>query len=206
MYEIGTIKRLQVQPTSLKVGQKPHRYYDPSPLLIVDHLLVSAKGAIGVKEDGSQVIDVHHMDHLESHNIDGVNGLSIGFTSHYEAMRSKFDQHVVDGCAGENILVEVDKQFTIAELRNGLAIQSADSGQVVHLTDIVLAAPCVEFSHFASSTINQGPTGIPLSNVELKAALQFLDKGMRGFYAGVVGDESPVVIRTGDRVFIVEVD
>jgi hypothetical protein len=198
MNEIGRIKRLQVQPTSLKVGQKPYRYYDPSPLLIVDHLLVSTKGAIGIMAEGIQVIDVHHVDHPLSHNVDGINGLSIGFTSHYEAMRSKFGQHMVDGCAGENILIEVDREYTLAELRNGLAIQSPDTGQVVHLTDIVIAAPCVEFSHFAANS------GTPLPNSELRATLQFLDEGMRGFYASATNPEDQIVaLRVDDKVFVV---
>jgi hypothetical protein len=197
MREIGRIKGLQVQPTSLKVGQKPYKYYDPSPLLIVDHLLVSTKGAIGIMADGSQVIDVHHMDHPESHNIDGINGLSIGFTSHYEAMRSKFGQHIADGCAGENILVEAEREYMLGELRRGMAIQSPDTGQVVHLTDIVVAAPCVEFSHYAANS------GEPLPNRELRTTLQFLDEGMRGFYASATNSEDQIVaLRVGDRVFV----
>ena len=197
MYEIGRIKRLQVQPSSLIVGQKPSRYYDPSPLITVDHLLVSAKGVIGVKEDGSQVIDVHHLDHPKSHNLDGVNGLSIGFTSHYAAMRSRFGQHMVDGCAGENILVEVDREYTPADLRNGMAIQSPDTGQIVYLTDIVLAAPCVEFSHFTANS------GMSLPNSKLRETMQFLDRGMRGFYATASNIENQVAIRVGNRVFAV---
>ncbi len=197
MREIGTIKRLQVQPSALKVGQKPHRYYDPSPLLTVDHLLVSAKGAIGVMADGSQVIDVHHVNHPLSRNVDGVNGLSIGFTSHYKAMRSKFGQHIVDGCAGENILLEVSREYTLDGLRNGLAIQSADTGHLVYLTDLMIAAPCVEFSRFAANY------GVPLSNAELKATMQFLDNGMRGFYATVSNTDDQVAVRVGDRVFVV---
>jgi hypothetical protein len=198
MREIGTIKLIQVQPTSLKIGQKPHRYYDPSPLVIVDHLLVSAKGAVGVMADGSQVIDLHHVDHPVSYNVDGVNGLSIGFTSHYEAMRSRFGQHLVDGCAGENILVEVTRALTLADLGNSLAIQSTASGQLVHLANLMVAAPCVEFSQFAANH------GMPLSNAELKETLQFLDDGMRGFYATLSNTEDQVAVRVGDKVFMVD--
>ncbi len=139
MHEIGQITLLQVQRSSLKVGRHLHKYYDPSPLLIVDRLLISAKGALGVTADGSQVIDLHHVDHPASHNQSGVNGLSVGFTSHYAAMRSRFGQHMVDGCAGENVLVAVERELRLADLRNGLAIQTQDTGQVVYLTSLMVA-------------------------------------------------------------------
>ncbi len=196
MHEIGQITLLQVQRSSLKVGRHLHKYYDPSPLLIVDRLLISAKGAIGVTADGSQVIDLHHVDHPASHNHSGVNGLSVGFTSHYTAMRSRFGQHMVDGCAGENILVAVERELRLADLRNGLAIQTQDTGQVVYLTGLMVAAPCVEFSHFAANY------GMPLPDAELQATLQFLHHGRRGFYATATGDQ--VAVRAGDRVFLVD--
>jgi hypothetical protein len=35
MREIGSIKQLQIQRATLKQGQRPQRYYDPAPLLVV---------------------------------------------------------------------------------------------------------------------------------------------------------------------------
>ena len=55
MREIGRVKLVQVHPAPLKVGRHPNAYYDPSPLLVVDTLLVSPYGAIGVTESESSL-------------------------------------------------------------------------------------------------------------------------------------------------------
>src|SRR5947209_4451089 len=114
MHEIGRIKLLQVQQSGLKVKQEPYGYYDPAPLLTVKSLLLHPVGVIGITPDGRRVIDVHHVEHPSSRNRKGNNGVSVGFTSHYEAMRGKFGDHVADGCAGENILVEAENILRLA--------------------------------------------------------------------------------------------
>src|SRR5262249_26098605 len=105
MRAIGQIARLQVQQSSLKVEEWGQVYYDPAPLLVVELLQLSPEGVIGITADGRRVVDVHHMRHPTSHNSRGVNGVSLGFTSHYVAMRQAFGEHLLDGMAGENILV-----------------------------------------------------------------------------------------------------
>src|SRR5437763_11509151 len=35
LHEIGRVKQVQVQRSSLKVGERPHAYYDPTPLFVV---------------------------------------------------------------------------------------------------------------------------------------------------------------------------
>ncbi len=199
MREIGRIKRLQVQRSRLKLGEKPDRYYDPAPLLPVSRLLLMAKGVIGVTADGEQIIDVHNADHPETRNVNGCNGISIGFSSHYAAMRDHFGVHLIDGIAGENILVETGARQSLADLERGVAIQSAAAGQMIYLKDLLVATPCVEFSRFAAT----GITGMvpPLANTELKEALQFLDAGQRGFYATLAEAQEPVAIQAGDSVF-----
>jgi hypothetical protein len=199
MQEIGRIKQVQVQRSRLKPGQKPERYYDPAPLLIVKSVLLSTKGVIGVTADGERVIDVHNVDHPESRNRDGYNGISIGFTSHYEAMRSRFGDHLMDGIAGENILVEVDDQQSINDLERGVTFQISATGRMVYLQDLMEAAPCLEFSRFAAT----GITGrVPeLANEQVKETLQFLDHGMRGFYATFAESQEMVTIQAGDKVF-----
>ncbi|HZR43707.1 MAG TPA: hypothetical protein VFB12_26580 [Ktedonobacteraceae bacterium] len=199
MQEIGRIKQIQVQRSRLKPGQKTERYYDPAPLLIVNSLLLSTKGVIGVTADGEQIIDVHNVDHPESRNSNGYNGISIGFTSHYKAMRRHFGDHLMDGIAGENILVEVDDQQSINDLERGVMIQISATGQMVYLQDLMEAAPCVEFSRFAVT----GITGrVPeLANEQVKEALQFLNLGRRGFYATLADSHELVAIQAGDRVF-----
>jgi hypothetical protein len=193
MREIGTIKQVQIQRSSLKVGERPSRHYDPSPLLVVEGLLLTPGGAIGLKDD-VHIIDVHHADHPDSRNA-GPNATSFGFTSHYRAMRARFGDHLVDGCAGENILIDADQQLTLEVIAQQVAIQIS-SGEIVYLRHVMVAAPCVEFSQYAARTPN------PLSSQQMKETLQFLDNGMRGFYATL--DGQPQSVQPGDRVFVAE--
>lgn len=196
MREIGRIKQVQVQPTSLKFGSRLQTYYDPSPLLVVDYVLVSAEGVIGVAADGKQVIDVHHVQHPGSKNSGGKNGVSIGFTSHYAAIRAKLRPQLADGAAGENILIEADRPFALADLGEQVAIQSAETGEVLYLARLKVAAPCVEFSQYAAND------GIPMSAEALKETLQFLHNGRRGFYATATNVQESMSIRAGDSVFV----
>jgi hypothetical protein len=196
MHEIGRIKLLQVQQSGLKVKFYPYGSYDPTPLLTVESLLLSPDGVIGVTADSRQVIDVHHAQHPASRNNRGVNGVSIGFTSHYEAMRGKFGDHLLDGCAGENILVEAENILKLADLGKRLAIQTQKTGDLIYLTRLKVAAPCVEFSLFAANH------GMALPAAQLKETLQFLDGGKRGFYATVVGQSDQMLVQAGDRVFV----
>src|SRR5882724_8535492 len=111
MRTIGTVTRLQIQRDSLKTGEKPTRTYDPTPLLAVPALHVSPDGALGASPGGMWVVDVHHRAHPDTKNEDGLHGISIGFTSHYDAMREHFGNRVEVGCAGENIIATSDRRF-----------------------------------------------------------------------------------------------
>src|SRR6266542_383079 len=106
MRTIGTITRLQIQRGSLKQGEKPTRVYDPTPLLSVPALNVTPEGALGASPDGADawIVDVHHRAHPYTKNEDGLHGLSLGFTAHYDAMRQHFGGKLEVGCAGENII------------------------------------------------------------------------------------------------------
>ena len=192
MREIGLIKQVQLQRSSLKQGQRPQRFYDPTPLLLVERLRLAPGGVSAISADGLPIIDIHHADHPETKNKLGINGISIGFTSHYRAMRDRYGAHLKDGCAGENILIESDHVWSIDELGAELVIQRAD-GQLVALAGLIPAAPCVEFSRFAHLSAD------PLTSDQLRTTLQFLDGGMRGFYARLM-DGQDAEICAGDRV------
>jgi hypothetical protein len=189
---IGTVTRLQIQESSLKVGDKPRRY-DPAPLRAVPELIVTRAGVYFIDGTGTTIIDVHNVDHSTSKNR-ATNGLSLGFTSHYAAMRERFGDHLSDGIAGENILIESTRTFAESELLGGVIVES-DDGRRLPLTDIIVAAPCVEFTRFAlrfpaaakpDKTVTEG--------------LQFLHNGMRGFYASLHSE--PATIQLGDRVYL----
>ena len=190
---IGTIVRLQIQESSLKVGDRPRRY-DPAPIRSVPALSVSAAGVVGLVENGEPIVDVHHHDHPASKNRGGENGISLGFTGHYQAMRQRFGQHLADGIAGENILIEADRQFQEEELATGVVVEGI-AGRRLELRPVIVAAPCVEFSRYALKF----PDGAR-PDVTVTEALRFLDAGMRGFYATYEGD--PAVIEVGARVLL----
>ncbi|MHB8599168.1 MAG: hypothetical protein ACYDER_20440 [Ktedonobacteraceae bacterium] len=198
MLEIGRIKQVQIQPSPLKVESSDFTYYDPSPLLVVENLELTPDGVFGITAKQKRVMDVHHIDHPTSGNHHGTNGVSFGFTSHYETMRTQFGEHIVEGCAGENILIETDGIITLSDLGNKVAIQSKETGQFVYLTKLKVATPCIEFSQFAANH------GLPLAAAPLKATLQFLNHGRRGFYATALAQETLVLVKTGDRVFVMD--
>ena len=189
---LGPIVRLQIQRASLKLGEKPNRLYDPAALLEVDALTLTPAGAVALLPDGSALLDVHHTAHPRSRNSDGVNDLSVGFTGHYARMRASFGPHLADGCAGENLLVDYEAQVDLAAIKGGLAIQSADDIWT-WLHGVRVALPCVEFSTYAARPSGPG---------DLKAALQFLDHGLRGFYC-VYDEAAPATVRVGDSVWAV---
>jgi hypothetical protein len=86
MREIGRVRLVQIQTSPLKVGRRPNAYYDPSPLLVVDTLLLTPHGAIGVTAEGNHITDVHHAHHPATRNHHGKNDLSVGFTNHYAGL------------------------------------------------------------------------------------------------------------------------
>ena len=190
---IGTIVRLQIQESSLKVGDKPRRY-DPAPIQSVPALSVSSAGVVGLMENEQSIVDVHNHDHPASKNRRGENGISIGFTGHYRVMRQRFGQHLADGIAGENILIEADRQFQEEELADGVVVEGT-GGKQLELRPVIVAAPCVEFSRYALQFPDDARPDTTVTE-----ALRFLDAGMRGFYATYDGE--PAMVEVGARVFL----
>lgn len=191
---IGSIVRLQVQVVSLKVGEAPRKRYDPEGLRTVPTLEVNEGGVQGWTDDNEPLADVHHLDHPHSKSRGGENGISLGFTSHYEEMRERFSDHLTDGIAGENILVATDRHVDEAELANGVVIATAD-GRQIRLDNAFSAAPCAEFSRYALRfPDDQRP------DQTVTEALRFLNDGMRGYYLRYHG--TPERIAVGDAVFV----
>lgn len=188
---IGTVTRLQIQESSLKVGDTPRRY-DPAPLRAVPELVVTRAGASFVDETGTTIIDVHNVGHPASKNR-ATNGVSLGFTSHYAAMRERFGDHLSDGIAGENILIETARTFAESDLSGGVIVEN--DGQHLPLTGVIIAAPCVEFTRFALRFPDDAKPDKTVTE-----GLQFLHNGVRGFYASIDGE--PATIQLGDRVFL----
>jgi hypothetical protein len=188
---IGKIARLQIQRTTLSLGERPDRYYDPAGLVSVSELTLTPHGALARLPNGETVLDYHHADYPDGGNA-GENDLSINFTPHYDAIRTKFgnSDHLFDGCGGENILIETGEQVSLEAVRGGVAVRT-QAGGLAWLRQVMVARPCQPFSKYVSRRTE--PESI-------KEALQFLDNGARGFYCAL--EEGEVTVAVGDAVLI----
>jgi hypothetical protein len=192
---IGPIVRVQVQINPLKVGAKPHERYDPGNIRQVTALEIGPQGVIGLDPDRDHALgDVHNREHPRS-RFRGENGVSIGFTSHYRAMRDRFGGHLTEGIAGENILVACDEPVPLNDIANGLVIGEGDDAVIID--EWVIARPCAPFTRFS--------LGLPheqKSDRRVTEGLQFLDDGTRGFYGRYHETRpSPALIRPGAIVY-----
>jgi hypothetical protein len=182
---IGYIERLQIQPESLKTNLAAPLGYDPSNLLEVTALKLTLQGCVGV-DKGQDILDIHHQHHARS-GFSKNNGVSFNFTSHYQKMQQHFGDKVYLGCAGENIIISSNQLFTRHDLSNGISLEES------RLESVTAAPPCAPFASWILSVENPPPQ-------TLKAALQFLQHGTRGFYATCSSEEK--IIRVGDTVRI----
>jgi len=190
MRRVGRVAFLQIQTARMKQGQAPHRVYNPAPLLRVAQLQVTDQGLHGITEAGDSIMDVHHAQHPHT-RWRGDNTISVGFLPHYEQMRARFGPHMADGLAGENILIACDGSPDI-----GCDFFIEDSeGQRLHLSQVIPAPPCAEFSAFC--------LGRTPSATELKNVLQFLDGGRRGYYALPQLGGARFFVRPGDTLYTV---
>lgn len=191
MRVLGPIVRLQIQRSSLKTGEKKQKRYDPAPLLALERLWMGPDGAIA-RVNGTEILDVHHRTHPGGKNADGLHSISVGVTSHYREMQARYGDHMVLGCAGENIIVELDRRLTFDQTQAGLVILTGDGQERLRLRVLKATEPCKPFSGFAHRHQVVEPE-------VLKATLQFLDGGTRGFY---VTPESEAEVRVGDLLAV----
>ena len=195
--ELGRVKLVQVQPDGLIIETPSGHFYDASRLVEVDRLYITMLGIEATTPEGEHVLDIHHIDHPNK-AYDNDDLVCIGFTSHYQAMRARFGEHMVDGIAGENITIEYEQEVWLEDLGQQIAIENADSGHMARLDVLNFAAPCGEFSHFAASSQHK-----QLPAAKLKSTLQFLGNGRRGFLLVLSDNQEPATVRSGDRVFVV---
>jgi len=192
---LGPIVRLQVQAEKIKSGKGPQERYTPAGILTpVQSLRLDSGGVHGITVTGDVVEDVHHRDHPRS-RFRGINGISFLATSHYAKMREQFGDHLVDGIAGESVLVDYDDILTLEDLAGGIVIGSATQPVEVHTWSV--AHPCAPFSRFATRFPDDAKP-----DRRITEALRFLDDGTRGFY-GVLDDvPEGREIHLGDMVYL----
>jgi len=147
--ELGTVKLVQLQPNGLIIEKGSGYFYDESRRVEVDRLEINSKGIEATTPAGEHVLDIHHLDHHDK-EYDDDDLVCIGFTSHYQAMRTRFGDHMVDGIAGENIIIEYPDEIWLDDLGDQIGIENQETGQLLILDQVQVAAPCEEFSHFAA--------------------------------------------------------
>lgn len=195
MCELGKVKLVQLQPSGLIIETPSGYFYDAARRVEVDRLLITKKGIEATTSEGEHVLDIHHLDHPDK-AYDDDDLVSIGFTSHYEAMRARFGGHMVDGIAGENIIIEYEKEVWVENIGQKIVIENSETGHRTWLDLIRFAAPCEEFSHFAAQCQQER-----LPAAELKATLQFLNNGRRGFLLILRAGQEATLVQPGDKVF-----
>ena len=163
-------------------------------------MLITSKGIEAITPSGEHVLDIHHIDHPDK-AYDNNDLICIGFTSHYDAMRARFGEHMVDGIAGENIIIEYGKEIWPEDLGSQIAIESIDTGHRTLLDMVSFAAPCDEFSHFVAQSQHER-----LPAAKLKSTLKFLNNGRRGFLLVMSDGQENAEVQPGDRVFRVGSD
>ena len=197
MQAIGRVKLVQVQPNGLIIETPSGYFYDASRRVEVDRLFITSKGIEATTPEGEHVLDIHHIDHPDK-AYDNDDLISIGFTSHYEAMRIRFGEHMIDGIAGENIIIKFDDEVWSEDIGDQIAIENIETGRRTILDLECFAAPCNEFSHFATQSQHER-----LPAAELKSTLQFLNDGRRGFLFVLREGQDPAIVQQGDRIFVV---
>lgn len=163
-------------------------------MLRVDAIRCDHRGVCGVMPDGSLQKDLHHKDHPHS-RFRQANDISLMFLGHYAKIRERFGDHMVNGIAGQNVLVDFDDVLTIDDLANGILI--GDGDRQLPIASWRIATPCAPFSRFAARvSLDEKP------DRRVTDALAFLNHGTRGFYGTLTDDlTSPVEIRVGDTVY-----
>jgi len=199
---LGRVARVQLQPQGLIIetpGQTPNGYfYDPSRLVQVERLLITDLGIEATTPTGEQLLDIHHINHPDK-EYDDDDLICIGFTSHYDAMRAYFGAHMVDGIGGENIIVECDQEIWSENLGKQIVIENTQTGRQLKLELVEPTTPCPEFGQFA-----MGDAYEKFPATKMKATLQFLARGRRGFLFVPQAGEESVTVQPGDKVFAVD--
>lgn len=195
LISLGRIVRLQVQVDKIKSGEGINQRYTPEEnLRSVIALRLDPGGVTGITESGETLPDVHHRDHPNS-RFRGENGVSLLFTAHYGKMRERFGDHLIDGIAGESVLVDHDDTVSLEDLSSGIVVGEGEAAIEIKTWEV--ARPCAPFSKFAL----QFPEG-QKPDRRVTEALQILDNGMRGFNGTYHEDQpSEVMIRLGDMVY-----
>jgi len=195
---LGKVTLTQLQPDGLIIDRPSGEFYDHTRLMAADHLIITPLGIETITANGERVLDIHHIEHPKK-AYDPDDLVCIGFTSHYAAMRARFGEHLQDGTAGENIIIDNQEEIWLEQLGKQIAIENQTTGALTYLDVGRFAAPCEEFTHFVANSQDKR-----LPAKELKDALQFLGNGRRGFLLLLSQGQEKAIVQPGDNVYLVK--
>lgn len=198
--QLGQVNLVQLQPKGLIINTPDKtptgKYYDATRAVQVDSLLISPQGIEATTSQGEQLLDIHHIKHPDKkYKADDL--VCIGFTSHYDAMRAHFGEHMINGSAGENIIIEYSEEIWLDDLNQKIGIENQETSEMAVLDLVKYASPCAEFSQFCAQSQYE-----KVSADQMKAILTFLGNGRRGFLLVLNNMHDAVTIKPGDKVFI----
>jgi hypothetical protein len=101
----------------------------------------------------------------------------------YERLRARFGPHVVDGCAGEVLLLD-----GVRPSDGEPVYVETVAGDLLTLGDVRVAAPCVEFSRWCLRL-----PSVAADDPQVAATMEFLDHGGRGYRAVALGSATLAV-------------
>jgi hypothetical protein len=165
---------LQVQSGPVKPGRAPLRVYDPAVIVRVLSINAGPRGVQGITAKGQTVLDVHHQDHPKSRDRKGKAGILLMGTGDYHALRDRYGDHVVDGIAGETVLLDAPDGLAGRTLPTTVTVTTATGSLELHA--VRAAAPCVEFSRFCL----RQPVSRDVDEA-VRQTLIDLDGGARGY-------------------------
>ena len=197
--QLGQVTLVQIQPSGL-IKETPGKtptggFYDPTYLVSVDRLEITPLGIEATTPGGERELDIHHINHPDK-KYDNNDLISIAFSSHYDAMRARFGDHIVNGIAGENIIIEYTKEIWPADLSQKIGVENQESGEMAIMELNGHANPCVEY---ASYCLQNQHGKIPAKI--MKETLQFLGNGRRGFLFVLSKEQDVITVRPGDKVY-----
>lgn len=198
--QLGQVSLVQLQPTGLIIetpDKTPTGFlYDTTRLVEADRLVITPLGIEATILEGEHMLDIHHINHPDK-AYDDDDLVCIALTSHYDAMRAYFGEHMVNGSAGENIIIECSEELWLDDLGQKMGIENQDTGEMAIFEIVRSASPCVEFSQFCSrKQYEKMPAEL------MKDILKFLGNGRRGFLLVLDKVHDAVTVSPGDKVFV----
>lgn len=189
---LGTVVKTQIHVDRMVTAGR----YEDHKILEVDELWLGVDGVIG-QLGGQSLLHAHHRLHPNKtwgerpRDYRPNRLLSIGFTGHYAQMAERFGSAPI-GCAAEDIIVDRAGTVSVDALSGG--VQLRRDGQVVELSGVAVAKPCVPFTKWLLQDQDAGDETVAPNRA-------FLEAGMRGFIMGLADQHEPVAIRVGDELW-----